>query len=96
MNNERKLQELGGRLVDREIYYCVSSMMYSVGQNLEEACKIFDEDYDEALGLFVQDDWETPATEFICTDADKEQLEEIAEEYNDWQELLESVGYPEV
>ena len=91
--DSRRMQSACGKLVERGVIHCASSMMYNVGQNLEDACKIFDLDYDEAIGWFQRDDYEEPVEEFIRNDADLDQLEEIADKVGYWSDVLESIGY---
>lgn len=90
---EQELQELSTRLVRDNVIYCVSSLMCSVGQNLEEACNIFDEDYDEAQSLFSRPNYESAVSGFICT-ADLTELEELCDlDGIDWSDLIDKVGY---
>ena len=74
----RLMQEACSKWVYRNIGTCVSSLMYDVGQNLEACSKIFDFDFDEAMGWFVRDDWEEPVNYFI-DNADLDDLESIAD-----------------
>lgn len=95
-----KLQELGGRLVEREVIYGVSSLMSGAAKLVYECSAFsdaFDTDEDEMRDLCVQDDWETPGDLFIREDADFDQLEEIADQFGDWNDLLEELKIrPEV
>lgn len=97
-NRELKLQELADQLVRREVYYCVSALMYGIGKIMWD-CKGFRDafgDYpDDVMNLFQQDDWETSATTFIEDDADFDDLEKIANEYGDWDEMLKELKIPE-
>lgn len=92
---EIKLQELGRRLVDREVYYCVSYLVSTLA-NAAANCHIDDLDYDDVLGLCQRDDWETPASEFILNDADFDELEQIADEYGYWSDIIEECGVQSV
>lgn len=58
INYETLFQRACGLWVERNIGQCVSSLMYDVGRNLEECSRIFDFDYDEALGWFQREDYE--------------------------------------
>lgn len=78
--------------VDRNIGQCVSSLMYDVGRNLEECKRIFDFDYDEAMGWFQRNDWEEPVSEFIRRNADYNDLEMIADEVDSWTDVCEEAG----
>ena len=52
INDETLFQRACEKFVERNVIYCVSSLMYDIGQNLEASAKIFDFDYDEAIGWF--------------------------------------------
>ena len=78
INDETLFQRACEKFVERNVIYCVSSLMYDIGQNLEASAKIFDFDYDEAIGWFQRDDWEEPVAWFIRNDATKDELEAIA------------------
>lgn len=58
INDETLFQRACGLWVERNIGPCVSSLMYDVGRNLEECSRIFDFDYDEAVGWFQREDFE--------------------------------------
>ena len=58
IQDETLFQRACGLWVERNIGQCVSSLMYDVGRNLEECSRIFDFDYDEALGWFQKEDYE--------------------------------------
>lgn len=60
-NNTAEGQEVLRKFVEREVFCCVSSFMYAVGSRLEDACGIFDEDFEETFKLFSQEDWEGAA-----------------------------------
>ena len=49
-------QRAVGKLVDREVYYCVSTLIHDLAQNCE------DEYYDEITSVCIQDDWQEAAT----------------------------------
>jgi len=68
--------------------------MYDVGRNLEECSRIFDFDYDEAIGWFQREDYSEVVDSFI-DDADLDDLETIADMVGYWNEVLEesSVEY---
>ena len=99
MNEElsRKRQELARQLVAREVYYCVSSLMYGIAQIMWD-CRNFKDAFgnypDDLLALYQQDDWETPGRYFIEEDADLSQLEEIADKYGYWSDVLEESNVP--
>lgn len=91
MNRSNKLQELAGRLVDREVYYCVSSLVSTL-LHIASNCDTDGElDFDELINLCQRDDWEPPVDDFIQNDADLSQLEEIADEHGYWNDVLAEV-----
>jgi hypothetical protein len=96
-NRERKLDQLADRLVNQEVYYCASSLMNSIGKIMWD-CDAFQKEFgypDDYIGLFTKDDWETPGDWFIMEDADLADLEKIANEYGDFDELLKALGVPD-
>lgn len=93
--DEGKFQQACGLWVSRNIGWCVSGLMYDVGRNLEECSRIFDFDYDEAIGWFQRDDWQEPVEELIAN-ADLDDLERIAEKVGWWSDVLIEAGVPEV
>jgi len=58
INDETLFQRACGLWVERNIGPCVSTLMYDVGRNLEECSRIFDFDYDEAIGWCQREDYE--------------------------------------
>ncbi len=90
IQDETLFQRACGLWVERNIGQCVSSLMYNVGQNLEECARIFDFDYDEALDWFQCKDYESVVDNFI-DDADLEDLETIADMVGDWEGVVYSV-----
>lgn len=91
--SETRKQELGRRLVDREILCCVSSLMSGVqkllySRKFEEA---FEEDSDSVNELFVSRNYESTARDYIDA-ADMADLETIVEEYGYWGDMLAEVG----
>lgn len=93
--DEGKFQQACGLWVARNIGWCVSSLMYDVGRNLEECARIFDFDYDEAIGWFQREDWQTPVEDLIATSG-LDDLERIAEKVGWWDDVLAEAGVPEV
>lgn len=98
LENEGLFQEACSRFIREPIYNCVSRLMYDIGQHIEECAQIFDFDYEEALGWFVQRDYRT-ALEGWIADADLNDLEELVDQfghYTTWAEVLTEAGVPEV
>ena len=87
IQDETLFQRACGLWVERNIGQCVSSLMYDVGRNLEECSRIFDFDYDEALGWFQREDYEYVVDSFI-DDADLDDLETIADMVGDWSDVI--------
>lgn len=90
ITNETLFQRACDLWVERNIGQCVSSLMYDVGRNLEECSRIFDFDYDEALGWFQREDYSEVVSDFI-DDADLNDLETIADMVGDWEGAVYSV-----
>lgn len=93
--DEGKFQEACRRYVSHNVHFCVSSLMYDIGQNLEECSRIFDFDYDEAMGWFQREDWKSPVEEFV-RNADLDDLGRIADLVGWWNDVLAEAGVPEV
>lgn len=64
--------------------------MSDIGRNLEKSAEIFDFDFDEATGWFSRPDYETAADNFV-ENADKDELETIAEEHGYWADVVSEV-----
>lgn len=90
INDETLFQRACGLWVERNIGQCVSSLMYDVGRNLEECSRIFDFDYDEAIGWFQREDYSEVVSDFI-DDADLDDLETIADMVGDWSDVVGGV-----
>jgi hypothetical protein len=88
--DESKFQRVCGLWVSRNIGECVSSLMSDVGQNLEQCSRIFDFDYDEALGWFQSEDYEY-VVDSLIDDADLDDLETIADMVGDWEDAIADV-----
>jgi hypothetical protein len=88
--NESAFQRACSLWVERNIGECVSSLMYPIGQNLEECSRIFDFDYDEAIGWFQKEDYSEVVDNFI-DESDLEDLETIADMVGYWSDVIEEV-----
>lgn len=73
-------QRILGRLVEREVYHCISSTVSHFLQNQDACCDGIDWESD-ILPLCQGDDWETPGEWHANNDADREQLIEWAMEF---------------
>jgi len=73
--DESSFQRVCDAYVRRHIGPCVSSLMYGVGQNLEECSRIFDFDYDEAINWFQVPDYET-AVDYYVYHLDRDEVVE--------------------
>ena len=99
MHYESKRQELASRLVDREVYYCVSSLvstLSALAQNcdlyvLRNECLDWEEDI---LPLLEWIDYDEALRQYVMDDADLDDMENMVDECGYWEDfLLESVGY---
>jgi hypothetical protein len=91
-NLSRKRQELAGKLVEREVMCCVSQLISALQGPVAEG-HIEDLDQDDLMAVCLKDDWETPGTYFIEQDADLDQLEQIADHFGNWDEIINDLGY---
>ena len=55
-SNSIENQEIKRKFVDREVYYCASSLVYELSQK---------EGFDELIEISIKDDYEGPAEEYI-------------------------------
>ena len=90
--NENAFQDVCRAWTYHYIGECVSSLMYDVGQNLEQCSDIFGFDYEEAMGWFRKEDYEDAVNEFVLREADFDQLEDIAGRVGFWDDICEEVG----
>lgn len=93
--DESKFQGACSRYVAHNVHFCVSSLMYDIGQNLEECSRIFDFDYDEAMGWFQREDWVEPV-ENRLDEADLGELEDVAQTVGWWDDVLDECDVPKV
>jgi hypothetical protein len=84
-----KQQELCSQLVQREVIYCLSSLISSLAKITLDT-QVEDLSYEDLMEIMVKDDYEEPGTEFIRDDADLDQLEEIADNFGDWSDVRET------
>ena len=98
MNFESKRQELARRLVDREVYYCVSSLVSTLSvlaQNcgftvLRDECLSWE---DDILPLLEWIDYDEALRQYVMDDADLDDLESLVEECGYWNNLVDASGY---
>ena len=98
MNFESKRQELASRLVEREVYYCVSSLvstLSALAQNcdsrvLRGECLDWEEDI---LPLLEWVDYEEALRQYVMDDADLDDMENMVEECGYWDGLVDASGY---
>ena len=90
IQDEILFQRACGLWVERNIGQCVSSLMYDVGRNLEECSRIFDFDYDEAIGWFQREDYSEVVSDFI-DDAGLDDLETIADMVSSWSDVIDDI-----
>jgi len=94
-------QEQAARLVQREVYQCVSSLVSGLAQIAHQldcrSCKdAFGIDQDELIDLCQRPNYEDAAREFILDDADIDDLESIANAVGRWEDILAWSKVPEV
>lgn len=85
--DETLFQRACSAYVDHNVMYCVSSLMSPIGQDIETAAKLFDEDYEDMMSWFVVEDWETPVLDYIES-ADLDDLERIADMVGYWSDVI--------
>ena len=98
MEIEINRQDLGRRLVDREVYYCVSSLVSTLStlaqhcdhHVLRGECLSWEEDI---LPLLEGTDYDEAGEAAINYEDDLDALEKMAESYDWWDDILESVGF---
>lgn len=96
-SRETKLQELGGRLVDREVYYCVSSLMYDLTALVSCANQaVLDQvsvTYEDMIDLNRRIDYDEAAEAHIDDCDDLDDLEAMADFVGDRSDALRAAGY---
>jgi len=88
-------QDKATRLVEREIYCCVSTLMSAVlaasrSMPYKEFRDEFCIDEDDLLSLFQSPNYEEAARQFVMDDADVDQLKEVADENGYWDDVLDA------
>jgi len=94
---DQNIQELASRLVQQHIVCCVSSLiegLMKVSSELDYKVfeDAFDIDVDELHSLCQRPDYETAVRDFIFDDADAVDLESIAEDNGDWEDIVAEVA----
>lgn len=98
MEIEINRQDLARRLVDREIYYCISSLVSTLS-TLAQHCywkMLRDEGLsweDDILPLLEGTDYDEAGETAINDEDDLDTIEKMAESYDWWDDILESVGF---
>lgn len=92
-----KLQELGARLVEREIYYCVSSLVSDLttlvaGAN-QSVLNQVGVSYDDMLDLTRRVDYDEAAEAHVDDCDDLDELETMADFVGFWSNALGTAGY---
>ena len=92
-----KLQELGARLVEREIYYCVSSLVSDLttlvaGAN-QSVLNQVGVTYEDMIDLNRHVDYDEAAEAHIDDCDDLDDLEAMADFVGDWSDALRAAGY---
>ena len=100
MNIESKRQELACRLVDREIFYCVSSLVSTLSNLAQNASQTILRDEclsweDDILPLMESINFEEAVRAHVLDDSnDVQTLENMVEIESDWTEFLEQKVWP--
>lgn len=96
-SRETKLQELGGRLVDREVRYCVSSLMPDLTTLVSGASQAVlnqvSVTYEDMIALNRRIDYDEAAEAHIDDCDDLDDLENMAGFVGDWSDALRAAGY---
>lgn len=96
-SRETKLQELGRRLVDREVYYCVSSLMSDLTTLVSCANQAVlnqvSVTYEDMIDLNRRVDYDEAAEAHIDDCDDLDDLEAMADFVGDWSDALRAAGY---
>lgn len=100
MTRDRKLQELASRLVEHEVLCCVSSLVNTLSNLMQDIDYKIQRDVgisweNDILPLFEAYDWEGAADDAI-DNADLEQLEAMADNVGYWSDVLEDSQVPSV
>ena len=87
-------QDLAARLVQREVFQCISSLVSGLAKIANEVnYKAFEDafglDQDELYNILQRPNYEEAARQFIMDDADLDDLESIADEVGYWDDVLE-------
>lgn len=86
---ESELQRAADGLAGREVCYCVSSLIYALREVFEQL-----DDSEEYMNLVGgKPDFEEAVREFIMNDASLDELEEVADSFGYWSDVLDGVGY---
>lgn len=95
MNDENKRQNLASRLIEREVYYCVSALISDLSALVQAAPRgTVDIDWDEDLyPLFEATDYEEAATQAINDCDDLNALESMVENVGYWDDACAQAGY---
>lgn len=96
-NLEGMRQDLAGRLVQREVVCCVSSLVSGLTElsqlvGYSELRDALGTDSDELSALCQRPNYEEAVRQFIMNDADLDQLEEVAEQHGYWSDALADAG----
>ena len=100
MNIETKRQELASRLVDREVFYCVSSLVSTMSALAQSApsdvlrgeCLSWE---DDILPLLERVDYDEAVEQYV-EDADLSDLETLIDEDGCWEDFLEEKVFSEI
>lgn len=97
MNKESNRQELAKRIVDREIYYCVSSLVSTLSDMAQHDSRPWKEQdihwEEDILPLLESIDYEEAGTQAINECDDLDELETMADGVGYWSDAIAATGY---
>lgn len=96
MDNESKRQELASRLVEREVYYCVSSLVSTLSTLAQHCGREADISWeDDILPLLESYDYEQAGIDAINNCSDLAELETMADAVGYWSDAVEKTDWDE-
>lgn len=100
MDEENKRQELARRLVEREVYYCVSSLVSTLSALVQNASYEVQRNEgisweDDIYPLLGSTDYEEAGTQHINDCDDLDDLETMADNVGYWSDAIELTGWNE-
>ena len=85
--DESLFQRACSQFVGSNVHWCMSSLFYDIGRDLEASSKLFDIDYEELASYFSVTDYVEPVLDYI-NEADLDDLETIADMVGYWSDVV--------